>query len=429
MKNIYKYLLIIIILLIIVGVCYLLFFRDSKITIAFNTNMEKTLSNIEIKKGDSINLPTLEREGFTFLGWYINDTKVDSNYKFDKATILTAKWDDNVMTVNFDTKGGNNIPEQIVKCDEKINFPIPKKEGYEFVSWRDKNDIIISSETKLVCENLTLYAEWKKNDDNVMTVTFDTKGGNNIPNQTVKCGDQIIFPVPKRDGYEFVSWRDRNDIIISGKTKLVCENLTLYAEWKKNETGNPSPRDREFKPVLYLYPEKKEKVRVSFEYPEYLTTTYPKYIDKWEVTAYPDGSLYDKDGKYYYGLYWEGENVNPKINDFLEGFYVEKDEALKFLEEKLDKIGLTRREANEFIMYWLPILEKNEKNLVYFELTDERESYNHLYIEPKPDSILRIFMRVKKVNNKVNIKEQNLETFNRYGFVAVEWGGTNLEQE
>ena len=74
-------------------------------------------------------------------------------------------------------------------------------------------------------------------------------------------------------------------------------------------------------------------------------------------------------------------------------------------------------------MYWLPILESNGQSLVYFELTGEREAYNRLNISPKPDSMLRVAMHVKKVNNKVDIKEQQLDTFNRVGFSAIEWGG------
>ncbi len=74
-------------------------------------------------------------------------------------------------------------------------------------------------------------------------------------------------------------------------------------------------------------------------------------------------------------------------------------------------------------MYWLPILEKNGHSLVYFEQTKERDQYSKINITPAPDSILRISMHVKKVNGKVNIKEQKLETFNRVGFSAVEWGG------
>ena len=74
-------------------------------------------------------------------------------------------------------------------------------------------------------------------------------------------------------------------------------------------------------------------------------------------------------------------------------------------------------------MYWLPILENNKHNLIYFEQTKERDKYSKLNISPRPDSILRISMHVKKVNGKVSIKEQKLNKFNRTGFSAVEWGG------
>ena len=175
------------------------------------------------------------------------------------------------------------------------------------------------------------------------------------------------------------------------------------------------------KPVLYLYSEKETNVTVKFEKPNLLTTTYPKYLDSWNVTVKPNGDMYDKNGKYYYALYWDEKRYNEV--DFKEGFYVEGKDAINFLEEKLSYIGLNDKERNEFIMYWLPIMEKNGKNLVYFELTKERESGNKLIIEPKPDSLLRVSIHIKKVNKKTNIKEEKLETFKRIGFTAVEWGG------
>lgn len=175
------------------------------------------------------------------------------------------------------------------------------------------------------------------------------------------------------------------------------------------------------KPVLYLYPEKTTEVTVNFEKEDNLTTTYPKFKDEWKVKVKPNGDMYDEDGKYYYGLYWE-ENLNHKVN-FSEGFYVSKENAIPFLEEKLSYIGLNDKERNEFIMYWLPIIEKNEHNLIYFELTEERENFNKLLIEPKPDSLLRLAIHVKKVNGPQNIKEQKLTKFDRKGFSAIEWGG------
>lgn len=175
------------------------------------------------------------------------------------------------------------------------------------------------------------------------------------------------------------------------------------------------------KPILYLYPEEKTKVMVTFEHPEYLETTYPKFTSKWIVEADTDGTLHDENNKNYYALYWDEKKVHTVSFD--EGFYVEADDAIGFLEKKLSYIGLNDKEMNEFIMYWLPILEKNEKNLVYFELTEERESYNKINISPEPDSLLRVAIHIKKVDKKVDIKKQSLKKFKRKGFVAVEWGG------
>lgn len=177
-----------------------------------------------------------------------------------------------------------------------------------------------------------------------------------------------------------------------------------------------------YKPILYLYPESTTDVIVKVEREDALLTTYPKYNNGWNVTAKPNGDLYDSNGKYYYALYWDETRLNNVSFD--TGFYVTKDNAIDFLEEKLSIIGLTDRERNEFIMYWLPKLEDNEQSLVYFELTDERESYNKLYITPAPDSLLRVHIHIMPVDRYINIPEQELPTFNRTGFVAVEWGGT-----
>lgn len=66
------------------------------------------------------------------------------------------------------------------------------------------------------------------------------------------------------------------------------------------------------------------------------------------------------------------------------------------------------------------ILIKNKKNLVYFELTDERQIYNKLNIYPEVNSLLRVSIYVKKVDKK--IKKQTFNKFVRNGFTAVEWG-------
>jgi hypothetical protein len=90
----------------------------------------------------------------------------------------------------------------------------------------------------------------------------------------------------------------------------------------------------------------------------------------------------------------------------------------------LDIIGLTRREANEFIMFWLPQMENNAYNLIHFS-TDEYEEIAQLKISPKPESILRIMMVWSPLDQQIEIPQQNLYDLKveRNGFTVVEWGG------
>ena len=41
--------------------------------------------------------------------------------------------------------------------------------------------------------------------------------------------------------------------------------------------------------------------------------------------------------------------------------------------------------------------------------------------------ILRVLMLFKSLDNPIDIKEQELESFVRSGFTVVEWGGTEVK--
>ena len=179
------------------------------------------------------------------------------------------------------------------------------------------------------------------------------------------------------------------------------------------------------KPIIYLYPEEETEVLVSLGKPEKLTHTYPKYQDAWRVTAQPNGDLKDEKGRSYYALYWEGiRSDKPQMTD---GFIVKGSDTIRFLEEKLAVLGLTEREANEFIVYWLPELENNEYNFIRFETKEEIDENMPLYITPKPDTTIRVMMEYRSANKTEQVETQQLPpTPERKGFVAVEWGGTRL---
>ncbi len=179
------------------------------------------------------------------------------------------------------------------------------------------------------------------------------------------------------------------------------------------------------KPVIYLYPKEATEVTVKLDYNGVLEYTYPTYSDGWKVTALPDGTLTNHaDGREYSYLFWEGKNDTPF--DFNKGFVVKGSDTIQFLQEKLSFLGLTPREYNEFIVYWLPRMRSNPYNLISFQGAMYIDSAS-LTINPKPDSILRVFMAFKPLKEAIKVEPQKLEPFERKGFTVVEWGGSECQ--
>ena len=181
------------------------------------------------------------------------------------------------------------------------------------------------------------------------------------------------------------------------------------------------------KPVIYIYPEEETDVHVELELTEAeLSTTYPKYNNGWDVTASPDGSLLNKaDGSHHKYLFWDAVNCRTRF-DFSEGFCVAGNDTESFLKGKLTYMGLTEEEMNEFIVYWLPLMEHNKYNLISFQ-GDVYTNSAKLNITPTPDSLLRVFMAYVPLEEAVDIEPQQLETFKRKGFTVVEWGGSEIK--
>ena len=180
------------------------------------------------------------------------------------------------------------------------------------------------------------------------------------------------------------------------------------------------------KPVIYLYPEQETEVEVQLDYDGTLVCTYPEYNNGWKVVAQPDGTLCDESGKTYSYLFWEGNT--DATYDFSKGFVVKGSETAEFLEEKLSEIGLNAKEANEFIVYWLPRMQENKYNLITFQ-TEAYTDVAKLHITPEPDSVLRVFMAYKELEKPIEIEEPVIAPFERKGFTVVEWGGAEVYSE
>ena len=130
-------------------------------------------------------------------------------------------------TVTFNAYGGYPTPdEQHVKSGEKAVLPVaPTLKGYTFAFWYLGDEKYDFSDA--VEQNITLYANWKKN---IYTVTYtDGVDGEEVfADQTYRVPFEDTTPAfkgnPTRDGYVFDGWKPAFSDTVTG-------NVTYVAQW------------------------------------------------------------------------------------------------------------------------------------------------------------------------------------------------------
>lgn len=208
-------------------------------------------------------------------------------------------------------------------------------------------------------------------------------------------------------------------------------NWKECCEWTYNRIQQDLPPSYGYnpnvaaKPIIYLYPAEETEVNVTLWAPENLSHTYPKYNpNNWRnVVAQPNGDLEDIDTwRKLYALYREWKTYTE--DHFEEWFVVKWEDTIPFLEEKLALLWLNEREAEEFIVYRLPQMENNKYNLIRFETKQEQDENMPLNITPTPDTVIRVMMDWKAIEELIDIPEQELVTPKRNWFTVVEWWGS-----
>ena len=313
-------------------------------------------------------------------------------------------------------RGRENAVAMVLYDHESVDLTVTDKKG-------DDEDYVlilpryVGSKVRLYSIEATGFDSYER--DGEMEYTFDVKKDTVIQlcwmhfrhnhmwylEIETPWGDIFGSPLP-------YFCETEEDTIYIGKNWDGKDNLP--ADWGEEDIIET------LKPVIYLYPEEPTEVSVKLEYDGELTCTYPKYQGGWNVTAYPNGLLTDDHGKEYNYLYWEG--LDNKKSDFTTGFCIPGEETATFLEYALEKLGLNRREANEFIIYWLPLMEQNPYNVISFQTTAYTDVAK-LHITPEPDTMIRVFMAWYSVEEPISISEQELTAPERVGFTVVEWGG------
>ena len=216
---------------------------------------------------------------------------------------------------------------------------------------------------------------------------------------------------------------------------LVVASLSFLAACDTHEKkGNHEVLDE--KPVVYVYPEEEQGLTMTIDVKGTLDMVYPapeRQVQteegtraSWTISAAPDGTLTDASGRSYPYVFWEG----PVRQDTPErGFIVAREDAVPFLEEKLALLGLSDKEAADFITYWAPRIRANEYTFVSFDASSYAQQVTYSFADEagapvEPDTFIRVFMTIRAADANEEVTPQVFgPTPTRSGFTAVEWGG------
>ena len=180
----------------------------------------------------------LSAEGYTFIGWYTDETytkEFDFTKPITSNTTVYAKWTANDYEVSFVTEHGDPPTSQNVKYNGTATDPGKlTAEGYTFVGWY--TDDTYSTEfdfTKPIKSNTTVYAKWTAND---YEVSFITEHGNAPTSQNVKYNGTATDPGKlTAEGYTFVGWYADHTCTTEFKFSTpITGDTKVYAKWEKN---------------------------------------------------------------------------------------------------------------------------------------------------------------------------------------------------
>jgi len=184
------------------------------------------------------------------------------------------------------------------------------------------------------------------------------------------------------------------------------------------------------KPVIYCYPQKKTAIHIDLGLKGDLLFTYPPYKNGWDFMAEANGTITANEKQFKY-LFWEGETqINYATIQWNKGSIVEKENLLSFFEKSLAQMGMNSNEQQDFIIYWYPLMQKNEKNYIHFVFNEDYNEYASMNINPKPDNSLRVYMLWSDASmvKNLSLETQEIPSLKREGFTLVEWGGSQLPE-
>jgi uncharacterized repeat protein (TIGR02543 family) len=203
----------------------------------------------------STNSGTLERAGYSFVGWATAANGTGTTYTGGQTgvtvtadTTLYAQWTAGSNVVTYDSQGGSAVSNGSFVTGSTLTLPAaPSRIGYTFAGWfrnATGGSALVSGYYPTETASFTRYAQWT---GNTYTVTYNlnsaTSGSVPSPQSYVSGTTALTISTNSgtmvRTGYTFASWNTAANgtgtTYTEGQTGVtVTANTTLYAQWTAN---------------------------------------------------------------------------------------------------------------------------------------------------------------------------------------------------
>ncbi len=213
-------------------VTYTAQFEINEYTITFDVDGGTPVADITLNYGEAITAnTTTTKTGYTFLGWYEGNTKVDVPANMPaKDMNLKAKWEINKYTITFNVDGGTEVAAISQDYGTAITADTTTtKTGYTFAGWVDEEGNAATVPATMPDKSMTLKATW---DINEYTITFDVDGGTPVAPITQDYDSDITADTTTtKTGYTFAGWVDAEGKEATVPAKMPANDMTLKATW------------------------------------------------------------------------------------------------------------------------------------------------------------------------------------------------------
>ena len=227
-----------------------------KLTIKFEPLNDAQIADLEIEAESTFTLPTPEKAGFVFQGWFLDEeyqtrATVDGLKQMLKEGNVTlyAKWEEEAptaLTIHYNVKGGSAVADATIEAETEYALPTSEKTGYIFRGWFFEEQYqtavtVDGLKAKIPTGSTTVYAKWEEKQ---LEVRYNTVGGNQMENSrwSYSLLGLVSLSDATREDYDFLGWYFdagyQTAYSAQGlKAKIDEGTVTVYAKWRKAKIG------------------------------------------------------------------------------------------------------------------------------------------------------------------------------------------------